>query len=333
MHRFLNNFINEWRSLSISDAVTLVVAVSGGADSCAMVLALADLKQKAKIGNELIAAHFDHRLRGQDSTADSEFVVELATNLGIDHVSGESPGISSKDNLEQEARKQRYGFLREVAGRYKEAKVLTAHTMNDQAETLLFHLVRGGGVDGLSAMSRRRFLDQDGQLEVVRPLLEWADRSMTEAYCRARNVDFRNDVMNEDLRFSRVRIRKRLLPELKKENPKIITGLARTAKILEQSRIITDQLIEKDADFAALLSKDEFPVSELKELNAELRTVIVRKWLEKRLGNLRRIGFSHIESVVNLGMSDKSGRIAELPGKFSVIKRDGSLLIERNKVD
>ena len=220
----------------------VVVGVSGGPDSLCLMSVL------RKAGFRVIVAHFNHKLRGRESEADEEFVKHLATERHFELAIGHGD-IPKEGNLEQNARNARYEFLLSTAQNLKASHVLTAHTMNDQAETFLLNLIRGSGIEGLAGMRVMRTLGREtgdstpeasssrlpspvsGHL-LVRPLLRWAKRENTENFCRESGVEFRYDTMNEDMSFKRVRVRKMLLPMLKEFNPKIVETLAQTAELM-----------------------------------------------------------------------------------------------------
>jgi tRNA(Ile)-lysidine synthase len=145
MHKFVRNLITEWRKLDLPFADSaIVVAVSGGADSMSLLLAIEDLVRRKKLDLRITVAHFNHKLRGKESDADQEFVSRLAKDLAFEFVT-ESGRIAKKGNLEQNARNARYEFLTKVAKRSGASIILTAHTVNDQAETFLMNLIRGSG--------------------------------------------------------------------------------------------------------------------------------------------------------------------------------------------
>ena len=193
MDPFCRDLITEWRRLSLpNEGETVVVAVSGGADSVSLLLVLHELKQIGKLDLRIVAAHFNHRLRGDESNADEQFVRELTSSRKIEFAAGHTP-ISKDGNLEQNARTERYRFLARTAQNLHAAGVITGHTMNDQAETFLMNLIRGSGIEGLSGMKPVRSFDSevsssDGPnvhpLSLVRPLLTWAKRSDTHGLPR-----------------------------------------------------------------------------------------------------------------------------------------------------
>ena len=323
MRAFERELITEWRRLDLPfDDKTIVVAVSGGADSVSLLLALDELKKANKIDARIVAAHFNHRLRGDESDADEAFLRELASETKIELAVGHST-LSIKTNIEQNARVERYDFLQRTAANLKAVAVLTAHTVDDQAETFLLNLIRGSGLQGLSAMSPiRRLSTAEPDVALVRPLLAWARRSDTEAYCHELGVKFRSDTMNEDESFARVRVRKILIPLLKDFNPKIVERLAETARLL-RSELPDDRHMSPEP----LKTADLLPMPP-----AGLKTLL-RGWLAANRGDLRGIELKHIEAIERLIHGRKSGKTVELPGRDAVFKQDGRLYFGKNLVE
>jgi len=323
MHEFERKLVTEWRRLGLPQKGDLVVAVSGGADSASLLCALEKLIREEKLDIRITVAHFNHQLRGDESDEDEKFVRGLCAEFEIPLAVGQmQEGLPG--NLEQNAREARYDFLQSVAENVNAFAVATAHTVNDQAETFLQNLVRGSGLTGLGAMSPvRKFhsADKEGALNLIRPLLEWCTRDETVAYCSSREIEFRYDSMNEDLRFNRVRIRKVILPMLGDMNPQIIQTLARTAALI-RSRA------ENEADKGHWQISETLKVSELRNLEEGELKEVIRRWLSFVRGGLRGVTSTHIRSVVNLITTTKSGRIAELPGKARVVKSRGKLVFE-----
>jgi tRNA(Ile)-lysidine synthase len=297
----------------------MVAAVSGGADSVALLLALADLRQRKKLTNRLLVAHFDHGLRGKESRLDAQFVGSLTVCLGLEFIT-EKGTVKRSGNLEQNARRARYDFLLRTARSVGAFAVLTAHTINDQAETFLLNLIRGSGPDGLMAMPPIRHFENEEVL-LVRPLLRWALREDTESYCRDLECEYRVDAMNLDPAFARVRIRRELIPMLRTYNPKIVETLAKTAGLIATSRA---EAAPGPADVIDV-SSSALALSELRKLDGREIKKVLRSWLKANRGDLRGIAQRHIEAIEQLIISTKSGRIAELPGSSSVIRNSGLL--------
>ena len=163
MNKFVRSLLTEWRRLELPfKNETIVVAVSGGADSTSLVLALSELKQRKKLDLNFVIAHFNHNLRGRESENDSQFVKALAAKLEFENET-DIWDVRSRGNLEQNARLARYEFLGRVAEKHDAFGILLAHTKNDQAETLLLNLIRGCGLDGLAGMPAVR------ETETTRP--------------------------------------------------------------------------------------------------------------------------------------------------------------------
>jgi tRNA(Ile)-lysidine synthase len=358
MDKFVRNLLTEWRKLQLPfTGATFVIAVSGGADSVSLAVALNDLKTRKKLDLRFIVAHFNHRLRGEDSDRDEQFVRDLAEKFNFELALGSGEISNQAGNLEQNAREGRYKFLTETAENLNARAVLTAHTLNDQAETFLFNLIRGSGLDGLGGMKPVRSLDfgiqslepnKESKIQLVRPLLNWAKREDTESFCLLNKIEFRYDAMNEDLKFNRVRIRRILLPMLKEFNPKIVETLAKTAHLLREDaeqladrrqRTAKDSFSQKQDEIAEkkeVKNKSQIEnlsFKDLKDVFPSMRRIIIRDWLKRNRGNLRRLQLSHIEAVERLIFSRKSGREIELPGGETVIKKAGKLVFQKMKVE
>lgn len=321
MHKFVRDLVTEWRRLGMPfEEKTVIAAVSGGADSVSLLLALDDLIRRKKLSIRLIAAHFNHKLRSDESEGDEKFVRSLCTRLKIELVLGRDH-ISAEGNLEQNARDARYLFLAKTAEDLGAFAVVTGHTVNDQAETFLLNLIRGSGPDGLCGMRPVRQLGGTSSM-LVRPLLKWAKRRGTEGFCREMNVEYRYDTMNEETAFKRVRIRKILLPLLEDINPNIVETLANTAELMQH---MGQPKPEVDAAPLAL--------TELREMPQNLLYEFLRAWLGKNRGTTRSLQLKHIQAIERLVLSEKSGKTAELPGGARVVKTGGKLRYEENKVD
>ena len=328
MKGFERQLLTEWRRLGLpTSEAPVVVAVSGGADSMALAIAVEALVKKKKLNNRIVIAHFNHRLRGEEANEDENFVREFCEARGVE-LAVEHAGKLAKANLEQSAREARYAFLARVASNIKARLVLTAHTKNDQAETFLMNLLRGAGMSGLAAMPVMRELEGEAELSayepsnktlLVRPLLTWAHRDDTEAYCASENCSPRHDSMNEDIGFTRVKIRKLLIPMLEDFNPAIVDTISNTARLIGSPG--QDGTGSESIDW----NRETLGVAELSPLPPETLRDGLRIWLQGRRGALRGIGSVHIESIIKLIKSEKSGRMVEMPGKATVVKQKGRI--------
>ena len=220
--------IHESKLLKAGDRVA--VAVSGGADSVALLRLLLELR--AELGIVLVVAHFNHRLRGADSEADERFVADLARELELPFFAGRADvreqAASRKLSLEHAARELRYEWLTDLAQQERLDVVATAHNSDDQAETVLMKFLRGAGSRGLAGI--HPILTRDG-IRIIRPLLE-TPRAEIEDYLRKLDQPWREDHTNSDTQFTRNRIRHELLPLLERDyNPNLRKALSETAEI------------------------------------------------------------------------------------------------------
>jgi tRNA(Ile)-lysidine synthase len=221
--------------------VTVLVAVSGGADSVALLRGMTALKTGGP--GSLLAAHLNHQLR-EDSAADEAFVVRLCRQLGIVCEVGRAriDPAEAGDGLEAAARRARYEFLEEAAGRAGARYVVTAHTADDQAETILHRILRGTGLRGLAGMSRVRPL---GPATLIRPLLGFS-RAELLAYLDDLGQPYRRDASNDDLRFTRNRLRHDVLPQLARQfNPSVVDALLRLGRLAGEAQEVIDELVEQ----------------------------------------------------------------------------------------
>jgi tRNA(Ile)-lysidine synthase len=222
--------------------VTVLVAVSGGADSVALLRALAALKTGG--AGRLCAAHLNHQLR-PDAADDERFVVDLCGRLRVacevERVAVARLAEESGDGIEAAARRARYRFLEQVAGRLGARFVATAHTADDQAETVLHRILRGTGIRGLAGMARVRPL---GHATLIRPLLG-VRRTELLAYLDSLAQPYCRDPSNLDLRFTRNRIRRRLLPRLQRQCSKdVVESLSRLGELAGQAQDVVDRLVD-----------------------------------------------------------------------------------------
>jgi len=216
-------------------------AVSGGADSLAMLHLLLELRQE--LGIVLSVVHFDHGIRGPASAADAEFVAAQASRhkLQIFLDFGDAPAYAAANSisLETAARDLRYKYFRHLLDTMPLDRIATAHTLNDQAETVLMRVVRGAGTRGTAGIHPSLAL---GAGTVVRPLLEF-ERGELEEYLRALHLEWREDPTNLDLHHLRNRVRHELLPLLAREyNPNIVRSLARTAEVARKEEQYWEKL-------------------------------------------------------------------------------------------
>jgi tRNA(Ile)-lysidine synthase len=340
LSKFAAALLKEWRRLGLPDSdANIVLAVSGGADSTSLLLAVDELIKCDKLQVTPIVAHLNHGLR-DESSDDAQWVKKLARHLGHD-VTVSTRNVKQaagkkKANLEQAARDARYHFLTKAAEKKDSKYVLTGHTQDDQAETVVMRLLRGSAAEGLSGTSPVRQIREGSDVQLVRPLLSWARRAETENYCRFKGVDFRSDSMNEDQSFSRVRVRKQLLPMMQSFNNRIVETLSRTANLLgEDASALSNQALQLiEAAAGPNNNETEAPPLDVKVLAnapAAVRRRALREWILRARGNLRRLETVHLAGVEKLLDGGRGGRVAELPGGMKVERKGGKLEVMPKK--
>lgn len=292
---------------------TIVIGCSGGPDSLALVDIMMRLSDKYEL--RVVVAHLNHMFRGKEAKADAEFVVAFCHKHGIQcyQKSIDVPAYIAQNKVSPEdgARIVRYGFLRQVAKEIGGAKIAVGHHQDDQAETVLIHLLRGAGSNGLRGMQAR---NQD----IIRPFLA-VTREEIEAYCKERQLNPRLDQTNLETEYLRNQIRLELLPELmKKFNPAIQSAICRSADLIGAEHDFISKSIEfvwtqivKESEHVIKLNRNKFNI-----LHIAQKRQLIRQIIEKKCGNLRGISFSHVEKMIELSEIGMTGTKIELPGQL-----------------
>jgi len=297
MQNKLCAFANRYAMLQPGDRV--VCAVSGGADSMALLWAFYLLKEKLQI--TLTAAHFNHHLRGAESDRDEEFVKTFCHDYGIDFVSGSGQVVAGSKGLEAAAREARYSFLRSLPG-----KIATAHTADDNAETLLMHLVRGTGLKGLGGIT-----PVNGPL--IRPMLE-ITRTEVLAFLEEYSIPFVEDSSNGGDDFLRNRLRHHVMPLLKQENPVLSQNLSAMAQRLRQDEAALE---------AVARERNTNRVSELRNLEPGIRSRILTQMLLD--AGVREPEAAHIRALEKLLQSQRPSAKAFFPGGVVIARNYDTL--------
>jgi len=282
----------------------VAVAVSGGPDSVCLLHVLLELAPSLEVS--LAVAHLNHQLRGAESDADESFVAQLAFNLGLPFYRASVDLTAGNDNLEQAGRRARRAFFAQLAA----DRVALGHTRDDQAETVLFRLLRGSGLRGLAGIHP---VTASGY---VRPLIE-VTRAEVVAFLRARNLPWREDSSNLDPRFARNRIRASLLPQLAREwNPRIAESLAHLAQLAQDEeswwRTHLDQIAP--SILVARAGGVELPASALAQLPPAVGRRLIRCAIAQVKGDLRRFEYAHVEGVLELAVQTEGDGRLRLPG-------------------
>jgi tRNA(Ile)-lysidine synthase len=304
---------------------TIIVAISGGADSTALL----DLLVRLPGYNlRLVAAHLNHCLRGCDSDADEEFCSKLAARYTVAFESRriDVRGVAESGalNLEDAGRRVRIAFLDELRKKHGALAVAVAHHADDQAETLLMRLLRGSGMTGLSGMAYRN------SRGYIRPLLE-ISRSEIEQYLRGHCLDWREDASNSDKTYLRNRIRHDLLPILETYNPAIRSSLAKTASIIRDDETLLDELTEGEFSGSCRVEVGKIVCNagQLRTLEIALRRRILRHAFKQLTGTLEGVSQSHIVSICDMIDSDRPNSRLYLPQRVTAVREYDRLLFSQ----
>lgn len=295
----LSGFIREYHLISPRDHI--VCALSGGADSTALLFALYLLREKFEF--QLSAAHFNHNLRGEESDRDEQFVRTLCDRYDIPLFVGTGEVKAGKKGLEAAAREARYAFFATLSG-----KIATAHTANDNAETVLLHLVRGTGLKGLGGIA-----PINGN--IIRPMLNVTRAEVLEflqEYC----LSFVEDSSNGTDAFLRNRLRHGVMPLLERENPKIAENLSAMALNLRQDEAFLQQEAKENATLE---------VDALAQMEKPVRSRIMEAFLKEN--GVHEPENRHISAVEDLIFSARPSAQAHLPGGVTVERCYGTLRI------
>ncbi|HZZ73049.1 MAG TPA: tRNA lysidine(34) synthetase TilS [Pirellulales bacterium] len=308
---------------------TVVAAVSGGADSVALLRGLAAVRQAGR--GELVVAHFNHRLRGAESDADEAFVRRLAEALRLRCEFGRAETLAP---AEEDARRLRYAFLQQTAERLAARYLVTAHTAEDQAETILQRIVRGTGLGGLAGMRRARPLGPN--VALLRPLLQ-VRRAELRDYLTRLAQPFREDGSNADLRYQRNRVRHELLPLIEQNyNPAATAALVRLGELANEAQAA----IAAQADalrMAAVHCTPDVVRFDLHKLRGVapflLREVLIAVWRGQGWPE-QAMGFREWSELAELlGSGDGPPSAAKMfPGAVRAVRTGEELVLARHAV-
>ncbi len=309
--------------LHIPRGSSLVIAVSGGADSMALADGVAQLFGEDYCQPYVL--HVEHGLRGDEALADAELVRKFCEAKGLPftcvHVDVNAYANLHKLSTEEAARKLRYAALEEQAQILQADFIVTAHHSDDQAETVLLKLLRGAGTEGLSGMQVRSG-------KILRPFLHLT-REHLECYCALQNISYCYDSTNDDLHYTRNKIRRELLPYLEKNyNPAIKKALVQSAEILQEDDACLNQMAQEKFQVLANCTDAGviLKVSKWEEVPAALRKRILRQ--AYFLAGGKELGYRHTEALDVLCLRKTSGKYLKLPQKMIASYNRGKLLIQ-----
>ena len=307
----------------------LVVGVSGGADSLALLHILYTLQSTFRY--RIHVATLDHGLRGEQGAADAEYVRNFADSLGVPVTVARTDVGSQHTGIEAAARIARYDFLASVALKFGAERVAVAHHAGDQAETVLMHLLRGAGLAGLGGMALQSSMPNRSDMTLIRPLL-WNTRAEIEAYCKAYGLEAREDATNRDTTLLRNNIRLNILPSLEQVNPHLQRALGQLADIARvEDDYVQGQLMEIAASPAVQKRGGRIVIERamFRDLHPALQRRLIA-WAAGQVTSIEDLDYQHIVDAVEIGLNGKQGGRALLTDGLQVRIEYEALIVERS---
>ncbi len=297
----------------------LLVGVSGGPDSVCLLHALHAVAQDTNV--RLHVAHLNHGLRGADSRAEAAYVESFAKKLNVPSTIRLTDTLAYKKahklTTEQAARELRYRFFYALAKELEADAVVLGHTADDQAETVLMHMIRGAGlkgIGGMSPVSSWSLNDRATPVTILRPLLD-VPRVETHAYCKRLKLEPRTDNSNQSSEFWRNRIRLNLMPELKKHNPEVTSSLLRLASMARETHDFID--VAAQNVLHSISTKDGNGISlrteHFRQSHKAVQSASIRLALKDLTGTLEDVEQAHVEAALCI-LHSKVGSEADLGG-------------------
>ncbi len=320
--------MEEWNMAKKGDCIA--AAVSGGADSVCLLLLLKELEQR--MGFSLHVVHVEHGIRGKESKEDAYFVENLCKKLEIPCVTfcvdACSYAKEHKIGLEEAARMLRYAKFREYALE-KHAKIALAHHMEDNAETVLFQMLRGSSLGGLSGILPVR-KDDDG-IVYIRPILT-VHRGEIEAYLKELGQTFCIDATNLENDYSRNYLRNIVMPHLEQINKQAIGHINKTAAAVSEIRDYMEMEAQKQIAFLVEKKEDRWclDIKKLRELHPALQKQVLYEFMAKAAGSKKDISSVHVESLINLGNA-QSGKQMHLPYGLTAKKEYDNIFLYKDE--
>jgi len=303
----------------------VLVAVSGGVDSVVLLDILCRLAAEYTL--DLTIAHLDHGLRGEAAREDARFVARLARKekLALIEKKLDVAEFSKEKRIgiEEGARLLRRDFLHAAADEVGAAKIALGHTQNDRGETMLFNLIRGAGPTGLVGI-------RPVNRSVIRPLIE-VSREEILSYAHSCDLPWREDRTNQDLSFSRNRIRHRILPLLREMNPRVLAALQRTADLLATEELALDDLLAPLWVKVLIVQAEDRIVIQrgrLSQLYKGVQALLLRRGIARLRGDLQGIEKVHIDALLGLVASHRAHGKLDLPGFVARFQGDELTLEE-----
>ena len=308
----------------IKKGESVLLALSGGSDSVCLLHILNELKDE--LGFSLYACHLNHSIR-DEADSDEEFVKSLCRGLGIECFSlkRDIKTLAKEGKLSEElvGRNERYKFFDEIINKHNIDLIATAHNKNDVAETILMHIFRGCGIDGQKGIAYRR-------QNIIRPLLD-CEKKEIESFCEDNGFSYVYDKTNNEAIYTRNKIRLNIIPEIEKINIGFINTLVKNSKIIKDDAQFLNEEARKLFD---LNYKDgKLDVSGIKNSHIALLRRVILLLHQEHFGNALNMQSNHIESVIKLIKSGKSGKYVNIDNNSRCMIEAGKLYFSKNKCE
>ena len=302
----------------------IVVGVSGGPDSITLLNILKNIKESKYINFEIVVCHINHMIR-QEAIGDEEYVKKYCKDNNIEcyvkRIEVEKMAETQKIGTEEAGRKARYEFFNEILEKTNSNKIATAHTANDNAETVLMNIIRGSGTTGVKGIEAKRD-------NLIRPLIE-STREEIEDYCKENNLNPRIDKTNFENIYTRNKVRNMLIPYIKENfNPNIIDSINRLSNLSKQENTYLDHITEKTYNTLLLEEKNDEIILDLKAFNSQelvIKNRVVLYTINKVLGTRSGIEKKHIEDIIKLCSNN-------IGNKFLIPNKKVKILVKNKKI-
>ena len=303
--RLLRAVVDSLTRIGVVRDGTILVALSGGPDSVALFHALRAMRDR--FGYRIIAAHLNHAIRGAESDRDEAFVRELCSRCEVELIVERARGLSADmPNLEERAREARHAFLNSAADRVGADYIALAHHADDQAETVLMRMLRGAGAAGLAAMAEK------GPGRIIRPILS-VTRAEVLTYLESIGEPFVNDSSNQSSAILRSRVRVELIPMLERNYAPGLRG--RLVKLASEMRALDDFVSEAARrELDAHSRRDGLNLARFAQLHPALQAEVLRQFVEREAGHLRRIERTHVDAIRRLCLEGPPNGMLDIPG-------------------
>jgi len=308
----------------IENADKIVIGVSGGPDSITLLNVLLEIKKENKIDFEMGVCHVNHMIR-EEAIQDEEYVLEFCKKNDIEcfvkRIDVENKAREEKIGTEEAGRNARYEFFNEILEKTGANKIATAHTANDNAETVLMNIIRGSGTVGLKGIEAKRD-------NLIRPLIE-CSREEIEEYCKTNNLNPRIDKTNFENIYTRNKVRNMLIPYIKDNfNPNIIEGLNRLSDLSKQENEYLEKITQKTYKEVLIEEQENQIILDLNKFNLQelvIKNRLVLYTINILFGTRSGIEKKHIEDIIKLCSNN-------IGNKFLIPNKKVKILVKNKKI-